>query len=159
MEFRILGNENPLGSRRAFEDRVNMHLAVGWQLHGPLVAEAVNAGDWQKALGLNRPEQSLFVFQGITHPRSTALVHLQTVANEYRWLQEKPEAERSADDLRRLKALHLYLNEELEYHTELFPDREAAEDGADLRVSKERLRKEPLAAAKGQFEPKELALE
>ena len=123
MEFRILGNENPLGSRRAFEDRVNMHLAVGWQLHGALVAQAVKAADWQKALELRRPNESLFVFQSIIHPRSTALIHLQTVANEYRWLQDKPGSERSAADLRRLKMLHLYLNEELDYHGELFPDK------------------------------------
>ena len=160
MEFRILGNENPLGSRRAFEDRINMHLAVGWQLHGALVAEAVKAGDWQKTLGLHRPEQSLFVFQGIIHPRSTALVHLQTVANEYRWLQDKPEVERSAADLRRLKALHAYLNEELDYHADLFPDKEAHEEGADLRVSKERLKKEAVLAPKALSpEPKQLTLE
>jgi hypothetical protein len=148
MEFRILGNENPLGSRRAFEDRVNLHLSVGWQLHGALVAEAVKAGDWQKTLGLNRPAESLFVFQSLVHPRSTALVHLQTVANEYRWLQDKPEAERSAADLRRLKSLHAYLNEELDYHGELFPDKENQEESADLRVSRDRLRKEPLPVVK-----------
>jgi hypothetical protein len=154
MEFRILGNENPLGSRRAFEDRVNLHLAVGWQLHGALVAEAVKAGDWQPGLGLHRPAESLFVFQGILHPRSTALVHLQTVANEYRWLQDKPEAERSHADLRRLKALHSYLNEELDYHGELFPDKEAQEEASDLRVSKERLKKDALPPPKITLNPK-----
>jgi hypothetical protein len=160
VEFRILGNENPLGSRRAFEDRVNLHLAVGWQLHGPMVAEAVKAGDWQQTLGLKRPEQSLFVFQGIIHPRSTALVHLQTVANEYRWLQDKPELERSAADLRRLKALHSYLNEELDYHGDLFPGREEQEEGADLRVSKERLKKDAVPPPKtAPPEPKQLTLE
>ncbi len=147
MEFRILGNENPLGSRRAFEERVNLHLSVGWQLHGAPVAEAVKAADWQKTLGLNRPAESLFVFQSLVHPRSTALVHLQTVANEYRWLQDKPEAERSAADLRRLKALHQYLNEELDYHGDLFPDKEAQEEASDLRVSKDRLKREALPAA------------
>src|SRR5262249_41492078 len=111
-----------------------------------LVAQAVKAGDWQKTLGLKRPEQSLFMFQGLMHPRSTALVHLQTVANEYRWLQDKPEAERSVADLRRLKGLHTYLNEELEYHGELFPAKEAQEEASELRVSKERLKKEPVAA-------------
>jgi hypothetical protein len=160
MEFRILGNENPLGSRRAFEDRVNLHLAVGWQLHGAMVAESVKAGDWQKTLGLNRPEESLFVFQSVIHPRSTALVHLQTVANEYRWLQDKPEIERSAADLRRLRGLHAYLNEELDYHAELFPAREDQEEGADLRVSKERLKKDAVPAPKTPLpEPKQLTLE
>ena len=165
MEFRILGNETPLGSRRAFEDRVNLHLAAGWQLHGPLVAQSVKAGDWQKTMALNRPQESLFMFQGLVHPRSTALVHLQTVANEYRWLQDKPEAERSAADLRRLRILHEYLNEETEYHGELFPAKEAQEEASDLRVSKERLKKEPIPAAPkpapfgAKAAPEELTLE
>jgi hypothetical protein len=103
----------------------------------------------------------MFMFQGLVHPRSTALVHLQTVANEYRWLQDKPESDRSAADLRRLKALHLYLNEELEYHGDLFPAKEAQEEASDLRVSKERLFKEAVPVFKPGALPKQesLALE
>ena len=80
MEYRVVGNENPIGSRRSFEDRINLHLRFGWVPQGPMAASAVNAKDWMKNAGVARPNQSLFLFQAITHPREDVASHLKNAA-------------------------------------------------------------------------------
>jgi hypothetical protein len=45
MEYRVIANENPLGSRRWFEERVNLHLRFGWAPQGGLMAAGVAAHD------------------------------------------------------------------------------------------------------------------
>ena len=147
MEFRVLGNELPLGSRRWFEDRVNLHLRFGWQLNGPLAVAAADAREWQKGLGPNRQGQSLFTYQAITHTREHAHEHLRPLAEEARALLAKEEAHRSVDDKRRLKDLLKYMAVEMEYHPDAFPEKEALEDEASVRMSRERLKKLPDAQA------------
>lgn len=147
MEFRILGNELPLGSRKWFEDRVNLHLRFGWQLHGPLALAAADAREWQKGLGPTRHGQSLFTYQALTHGRDHAAEHLRPLAEEARALLAKDDATRSAEERQRLQDLLRYMAVEVEYHPAAFPDKEALEDESSVRVSKERLRKAENQAA------------
>lgn len=143
MEFRLLGNENPVGNRRWFEDRVNLHLRFGWAPQGSLVAQSVRAQDWQKGLGPERPEESLFLFQPLLHPRTDPLAQLKELSAELLALEARPEAEREPAAQRRLKDLAAYLLAELEYHPELFAVKEAQEADVPLQVSKERLKRHP----------------
>ena len=62
----------------------------------------------------------------------------------------KDDATRSNDERQRLQDLMRYMAVEAEYHPAAFPDKEALEDEAAVRVSKERLRKAENQAAKEQ---------
>ena len=141
MEYRVVGNENPIGSRRSFEDRINLHLRFGWQPQGPLAASAVNAKDWMKNAGVPRPQQSLFLFQGLTHPREEAAGHLQEIGEQLKALQAKDVAGMDAASKRMLRETALYLEEELEYHGDMFVDRELQESLSEIGLSRERLKK------------------
>lgn len=137
MEYRVIANENPVGSRRWFEDRVNLHLKFGWYPVGGLVAAGVKAHDWGHVHRGN--QESLFVFQSLAHGRADASGHLAQLAGEAQGLLAKEE--RSAAEGRRLAELLAYLDAELEYHGPLFPDKEAQEEGHEIALSKERLKK------------------
>jgi hypothetical protein len=137
MEYRVIANENPVGSRRWFEDRVNLHLKFGWYPLGGLVAAGVKAHDWGHVHRGN--QESLFVFQSLAHGRADTAAHLSQLATEAAALLAKPE--RSAPEARRQAELLAYLDAELEYHGALFPDKEAQEEGHEVGLSKERLKK------------------
>jgi hypothetical protein len=139
MEYRVIANENPLGSRRYFENRVNLHLKFGWYPQGGPVAAGVQAQDWGQVRRGNR--ESLFVFQALCHGRGDAAGHLAGLAAEARTLLAQPDAERGEPERRRLLELLAYLEAEFEYHAELFPDKEAQEAGAEIPLSKERVKK------------------
>lgn len=139
MEYRVIANENPLGSRRWFEERVNLHLRFGWAPQGGLMAAGVAAHDWGQVSRSNH--ESLFVFQALVHGRTDTLEHLKQLAEETRTLMAKADGERSHAERRRLKDLLAYLEAELEYHGELFPEKESQEDGHELALSKERVKK------------------
>ncbi|MES2201189.1 MAG: hypothetical protein V4498_02950 [candidate division FCPU426 bacterium] len=142
MEFRIIANENPVGSRKWFEDRINLHLSFGWQPHGGMIATGVKAKDWSKGgLGPSRPEESLFVFQALLHSREDVLGHLKPLASEFKTLAGQADTERDATATARFKKLARYLSAEQEYHPQYFVDRENQEAGSILEVSKDRLRK------------------
>jgi hypothetical protein len=141
MEYRVVGNENPIGSRRSFEDRINLHLRFGWTPQGPLAASAVNAKDWMKNAGVPRPQQSLFLFQGLTHPREEAASHLQEIGEQLKALQSREVGTLDTASKRMLKETALYLEEELEYHGDMFVDRELQESLSEVGLSRERLRK------------------
>lgn len=139
MEYRVIANENPLGSRRWFEERVNLHLRFGWAPQGGLMAAGVAAHDWGQVARSN--QQSLFVFQALVHGRSDTLEHLKELAAETRSLLGKADGERSHAERRRLKDLLAYLDAEHDYHAGLFPDKEAQEETSEISLSKERLKK------------------
>lgn len=139
MEYRVIANENPVGSRRWFEDRINLHLRFGWEPQGGLVATGVKAHDWGHVHRGN--EESLFVFQGLTHGRSDVAGHLKPLAEEARGLIAKAATGSLNGASRRLAELLAYLDAEFEYHAELFPDKEAQEEGAEIPLSKERVKK------------------
>lgn len=133
MEYRVIANENPVGSRRWFEDRVNLHLRFGWAPLGGPVAAGVQAQDWGHVHRGNK--ESLFVLQALVHGRNDAAGHLKGLAQELQGLLA------SGADPRRAAELAAYLEAELEHHGGLFPDREAQEEGAAVPLSKERLKK------------------
>lgn len=139
MEYRVIANENPVGSRRWFEDQINLHLAFGWAPQGGPVAAGVRAHDWGMIARTNR--QSLFVFQALVHGRGDALGHLKELAEEARGLLAKDEAERSHGERRRLNSLLAYLESELEYHGALFPDKAEQEEAGEIPLSKGRIKK------------------
>ncbi len=139
MEYRVIANENPVGSRRWFEDRINLHLRFGWYPVGGLVAAGVAAHDWGHVHRGN--QESLFVFQALAHSRADGLNHLAGLAAEAKALLTKDEAALSAPERRQLGLLLAYLDAELEFHGPLFPDKEAAEEGAEIPLSKERIKK------------------
>lgn len=139
MEYRVIANENPVGSRRWFEDRINLHLRFGWAPQGGLVASAAAAQDWGQVSRSNK--ESLFVFQALVHGRGDALGHLKQLAEEARTLLGKDEAERDNAQRRRLHDLLSYLEAEHEYHSALFPDKEAQEESSEIPLSKERIKK------------------
>ena len=141
MEYRVVGNENPIGSRRSFEDRINLHLKFGWQPQGPMAASAVNAKDWMKNAGVPRPQQSLFLFQALTHPREDAASHLMEIGTHLKALQAKDILSMDAAGKRLLKEMALYLEEELEYHGDMFVDKELQESLSEIGLSRERMRK------------------
>ena len=141
MEYRVVGNENPIGSRRSFEDRINLHLRFGWQPQGPMAAQAVSAKDWMKNAGVPRPQQSLFLFQALIHPRDEAAAHLMELGEHLKALQAKDVSSLDAFAKRMLRDLALYLEEELEYHGDMFVDRELQESLSEIRLSRERLRR------------------
>lgn len=139
MEYRVIANENPVGSRRWFEERINLHLRFGWAPQGGLVAAGAQASDWGQ---VSRPnKESLFVFQGLVHGRSDTSGHLKQLAEEARNLLGKDEAERDNGQRRRLSDLLSYLEAEHEYHPYLFPDKEAQEESSEIPLSKERIKK------------------
>lgn len=137
MEYRVIANENPVGSRRWFEDRVNLHLKFGWYPVGGLVAAGVKAHDWGHVHRGN--QESLFVFQSLAHGRADAGGHLAQLAAEGKALLGKDA--RNAAENRRLAELLNYLDAELEYHSDHFPDKEAQEEGHEVALSKERIKK------------------
>lgn len=139
MEYRVIANENPLGSRRWFEERVNLHLRFGWAPQGGLMAAGVQAHDWGQVSRSNH--ESLFVFQALVHGRTDTLEHLKQLAEECHGLLAKADAERSHAERRRLKDLLHYLDAEHDYHPSLFPDKEAQEETSEISLSKERLKK------------------
>jgi hypothetical protein len=139
MEYRVIANENPVGSRRWFEDHINLHLAFGWAPQGGPVAAGVSAHDWGMIARTN--QQSLFVFQALVHGRSDALGHLKELAEEARSLLAKDEAGRSNGERRRLHSLLSYLECEFEVHGALFPDKAEQEEASEIPLSKERIKK------------------
>lgn len=141
MEYRVVGNENPIGSRRSFEDRINLHLRFGWLPQGPLAASAVNAKDWMRNAGVPRPQQSLFLFQGLTHPRDEAWAHLMEIGEQLKALQARDVSSLDTAAKRMIKETALYLEEELEYHGDMFVDKELQESLSEIGLSRERLRK------------------
>jgi hypothetical protein len=104
---------------------------------------AADAREWQKGLGPVRHGESLFTYQALIHGRDHAAEHLRPLAEEARALLTKDDATRSAEERQRLQDLLRYMAVEVEYHPAAFPDKEALEDEAAIRVSKERLRKAP----------------
>lgn len=141
MEYRVVGNENPIGSRRSFEDRINLHLRFGWVPQGPMAASAVNAKDWIKNAGVARPNQSLFLFQALTHPREDVASHLKELGEHLKHIMARDITTMDIGSKRLLKDLATYLEEELEYHGDMFVDKELHEPLSEILVSRERLKK------------------
>lgn len=141
MEYRVVGNENPIGSRRSFEDRINLHLKFGWAPQGAMASSAVNAKDWLKNAGVPRPQQSLFLFQALIHPREDVAAHLAELGEQLKAIMAKDVTTLDIASKRLLKDLATYLEEELEYHGDMFVDKEMQEALSEVQLSRERLRK------------------
>jgi len=94
-----------------------------------------------KNAGVARPNQSLFLFQALTHTREDVASHLKEIGEHLKHIMVRDMATMDIGSKRLMKDLATYLEEELEYHGDMFVDKEFQEPLSEVLMSRERLRK------------------